>query len=145
MHAPRRPPGGASGRAPVGDALGRRVAAGVVPGPTSEAVTGGWIRLPEGRVVDPLVAAAITDAWLPPLFSRLVRESVAVPTLDLTVHFRSALPLPAARPDDWVLCVFRSKVAAEGFVEEDGEVWSREGVLLAQSRQLAAMVPFRSR
>ena len=37
----------------------------------------------------------------------------------------------------WFLVVFRSQMAADGFVEEDGEVWSRDGRLLAHSRQLA--------
>jgi acyl-CoA thioesterase len=32
---------------------------------------------------------------------------------------------------------FESRLAAGGLWEEDGEVWSRDGRLLAQSRQLA--------
>ena len=35
----------------------------------------------------------------------------------------------------------RTNVVPEGFLEEDGEIWSRDGVLLAQSRQLAAILP----
>ena len=57
--------------------------------------------------------------------------------MDLTVHFRASLPLPEARPGDYTLAVFRSRVAREGFIEEDGELWSPAGVLLAQCRQLA--------
>jgi acyl-CoA thioesterase len=118
-----------------------RLVRGAMPGaPTGEAVTTRWIRLPEGRVVDGAVAAAITDAAIPAVFGR-VEEPIIVPTVDLTVHFRSSLPLPGAKPDDWVLAEFRTKVAAEGFLEEDGEVWSHDGVLLAQSRQLAAVLP----
>lgn len=118
-----------------------RVVRGGIPGePTGEAVTTRWIRLPEGRVVDGLVAAAITDAAVPAVFGR-VDEPIIVPTVDLTIHFRSSLPVPGARPDDYVLADFRTKVAAEGFLEEDGEIWTQDGVLLAQSRQLAAVLP----
>ncbi len=61
---------------------------------------------------------------------------LAVPTLDLTVHLRGALP----RPGDWVLGRFRTRAARAGFLEEDGELWSRDGELLAQSRQLALAI-----
>ena len=61
-----------------------------------------------------------------------------VPTIDLSVHFRAPMP-PAARPDDPYLCVFRSQIARDGYVEEDGEIWTRDGILLAQSRQLALL------
>jgi len=107
---------------------------------TGEAVITRWIRLPEGRVVDGLVAAAITDAVIPAVFGR-VEEQIIVPTVDLTIHFRSSLPLADAEPDDYVLADFRTNVVAEGFLEEDGQIWSRDGVLLAQSRQLAAILP----
>ena len=60
-----------------------------------------------------------------------------VPTVDLTVHFRQAL---VDRKDDYVLAVFRTRYAHEGFLEEDGEIWSRDGELLAQSRQLAVVL-----
>jgi hypothetical protein len=38
-----------------------------------------------------------------------------------------------------VFVAFRSRMARDGFVEEDGEVWTRDGLLLAQSRQLGVM------
>ena len=75
---------------------------------------------------------ALTDSWPPAVFTTSTAP-LAVPTLDLTVHLRAALP----RPGDWVLGRFRTRVARAGFLEEDGELWSRDGELLAQSRQLA--------
>jgi acyl-CoA thioesterase len=74
------------------------------------------------------------DAWWPSPMPRLTRPA-SLPTVDLTVHFRSP---PAA--DGPVLAVFRSSTSAGGFFEEDGELWSRDGVLLAHSRQLALLV-----
>ena len=103
---------------------------------SDDAVTGGWIRLAEPEQVDAAVVVALTDAWMPALFSR-VSAPYGITTVDLTVHLRS---LPPAGYDDWCLVVFRSKVAADGFCEEDGEVWTRDGRLVAQSRQLAAFV-----
>ena len=108
--------------------------------PSDEAITATWIRLPEGHAVDAIVAAAITDAAIPAVFSRL-DEPIIVPTVDLTVHFRSALPAPGATPSDYVLAVFRTGAVAEGFLEEDGEIWAADGMLLAQSRQLATVLP----
>jgi acyl-CoA thioesterase len=105
-----------------------------------QAVAGGWIRLrpEEGtRPADHILIAALTDAWMPPVFTR-VDTPMAVPTIDLTIHFRSPIP-----PDvgAWYLVVFRSQMATDGFVEEDGEVWSADGRLLAHSRQLAVLLP----
>jgi acyl-CoA thioesterase len=101
---------------------------------------GGWLRLTEPRPYDPLLVATISDAWIPAAFARMTPEDrVGVPTVDLTVHFRSAIPA-SLRADDHVLVVFRTCVANEGFVEEDGEIWTADGTLLAQSRQLAVLL-----
>jgi acyl-CoA thioesterase len=108
----------------------------------ARAIAGGWIRLPEHRAVDAPLAAAITDGWVPPTFSR-IDEPVVVPTVDLTIHFRSDLPHPGLADDAFVLASFRTTVAAGGFLEEDGEIWAPDGTLLAQSRQLATVLPLR--
>lgn len=104
-----------------------------------KAEAGGWLRLAEPRVVDAYVVAAMTDAWFPAAFARL-EEPAGLPTIDLTIHFRAPLPPPGAQPDDWTLARFTSRWAHEGFIEEDGELWSAGGVLLAQSRQLALLI-----
>jgi len=130
------------GRIPIHDRFEHRWAIGDPAGSGSrEALVGGWIRGAEPQIADAPLLAAFTDAWPPACFSWANgRETIgSVPTVDLTIHFRRDLPLAAARPDDFYLAVFRSRLAEQGFVEEDGEVWSRDGSLLAQSRQLAAI------
>ena len=107
---------------------------------SDSAVVGGWTRLVEPRLLDAPQAAAYLDAWFPAVWPRLT-EPVLAPTVDLTFHFRAQLPPRGAAVDDFYLGVFRSSVAADGFFEEDGELWSRGGVLLAQSRQLALALP----
>jgi acyl-CoA thioesterase len=109
--------------------------------PSGEALAGGWIRPEEPQVTDACVVAAITDAWVPPVFSR-IRAPIVVPTVDLTIHFRTSLPLATMAVDDYAFALFRTDAANEGFLEESGEVWSPDGTLLAQSRQLAAVFPF---
>lgn len=101
-----------------------------------EALSGGWLRLDPPQVPDQFVVAAMTDAWYPALFG-VMGEARGMPTIDLTIHFREPLPLPGATAGDWCLTRFTSGWSRGGFVEEDGEVWSSGGVLLAQSRQLA--------
>ncbi|HEY7983749.1 MAG TPA: thioesterase family protein [Ktedonobacterales bacterium] len=103
-----------------------------------EARVGGWLRLAEPRLADAPLVAAYTDAWLPSIYPRL-RQPAMTPTLDLTIHFRARLPLEGATPEEHYLAVFESRHAAEGYFEEDGTIWSRSGVLIAQSRQLALL------
>ncbi len=110
---------------------------------SSSSRIGGWIRLAAPRLTDAPLLAAFADAWVPCLFPRLA-EPIGAPTLDLTLHFRARLPLPTAAPDDYYFCVFSSQLAADGVFDESGEVWSRDGVLLAQSRQLAMLPALRT-
>ena len=116
----------------IGPAIGTGIAA--------RAETGGWLRLREPQPIDAIVVAAMADAWPPAVFTKLPNPN-PVPTVDLTVHFRTTLPTVAAPPDDHVLVRFRSHTSADGFLEEDGEIWAADGSLLAQSRQLAIVLP----
>jgi len=129
-------------RIPMHERYDLRWAAGAQPFEGgSEALCGAWMRTAEPRRVDALALAAFSDGIPPALFSRLSDDTLTggVPTVDLTIHFRSVLPLEGARDDDYTLAIFRTRVAREGFVEEDGELWSPGGVLLGHSRQLAVM------
>jgi acyl-CoA thioesterase len=119
----------------VRPALGGAMFAGA-----DEALTGGWLRFSEPRRTDAIALAMFADAWFPAPWVRL-RGPVSAPTIDLTVHFRGPRAARALAPGEPVLAVFRSTTAADGFFEEDGELWTRDGVLLAQSRQLALLEP----
>jgi acyl-CoA thioesterase len=102
------------------------------PGPGAVARCGGWMRLIESPVIDEVTLVAMADAWLPPIFSRTT-SPVAVPTVDLTVHFRG-------RPTDdsgWVFVQFASPVARDGHLVEHGTIRDPSGRLLADTRQLA--------
>jgi acyl-CoA thioesterase len=100
---------------------------------------GAWIRTREPHLLDAPLAATLLDTWFPAPYIRLDGPRPA-PTIDYTVHFRSPLPPPGAGAEDPYLIAFRSSTARHGFFEEDGELWSADGVLLAQSRQLALLL-----
>lgn len=107
--------------------------------PSQTAETGGWVRLREPRPYDATLVTAMTDAWYPAIFTRVARP-MGVPTVDLTVHIRSVEALQRMRPDDFLAVRFRTTVAAEGFLEENGELWAPDGTLVAHSRQLAMLL-----
>jgi acyl-CoA thioesterase len=98
--------------------------------------TGGWMQLAEDRPLDAALVVALADSWFPAPFTRLDAPTAA-PTIDLTVHVRAALPL-ASQP---VLGEFSSSTLRDGFFEEDGTLFCADGTLLAQSRQLALLLP----
>jgi acyl-CoA thioesterase len=109
----------------------------------------GWLGLAEPRPIDALSLAFFSDALIPAPFMHL-SEPAAVPTIDLTVHFRERMPRPAAggaEPDPLELCLAmtRTELIHDGFFVEDGTIWASDGTLLAQSRQLAIVIPFAKR
>jgi len=100
-----------------------------------------WIGLVPPRPIDALSLAFFSDALMPALFARLT-EPVVVPTVDLTVHFRAPLARAADRHrDELCLAHMSTRVIHEGFFEEDGVIWAADGTVLAQSRQLAIVLP----
>lgn len=116
---------------------------GPIPYAAAEGVpaeAGGWIRFAgPPRPLDALALAAYADAWPPPVFG-VVATPIAAPTVDLTVHFRAPITPPDGPPppaDAFVLSRFHTRLAVDGFLTEDGELWSADGRLLAESRQLA--------
>jgi acyl-CoA thioesterase len=118
-----------------------RMSPAIGPSPFSgsgPAVTGGWIEPVEPQPLDAALVVALTDTWWPSPFS-YVEHRVPAPTIDLTVHVRAPLPR-AAGP---VFSEFRSTLLRGGIFEEDGRLRAADGALLAQSRQLAFLLPSR--
>jgi acyl-CoA thioesterase len=105
----------------------------------------GWLGLAEPRPIDALSLAFFSDALIPAPFMRL-DEPAAVPTVDLTVHFRARTPRwpisDSSEPDPAELCLAsaRTELIHDGFFVEDGMIWAADGTLLAQSRQLAIVI-----
>lgn len=92
----------------------------------------GWFAFDDGSPVDEIGLLLVADSFAPPIFNSGLAIGWA-PTLELTVHLRAR---PAPGP---LRCVFRSRFAHGGLVDEDGEIWDSDGVLVAQTRQLALM------
>jgi acyl-CoA thioesterase len=130
---------------PIHQQFEQRFAIGPLPTSntrTREARTGGWLRLVEPRPLDAALLVAFADAWPPSVFTtdEIPIARGGVPTVDLTVHVRTPLPAPGVAPGDAVLVSFRTREVGQGVLEEDGEIWSRDGRLLAHSRQLAILI-----
>ena len=109
---------------------------------SDRAVTGGWLRLREPRPWDTAQIAAFCDAWPPAVFaSRDMPETTGgVPTVDLTIHVLAPDRVAALLPEDFVLVVFQTRTVRGGYLEEDGELWSPTGELLARCRQVGVVL-----
>jgi acyl-CoA thioesterase len=107
---------------------------GLVRGePTGVPEIAGWIRFADGRAPDVRSLPLVADAFPPPVFE--LGPAGWVPTIELTVHVR-------ARPvDGWLKARFATHVLVDGYLAEDGELWDESGALVAQSRQLAMLLP----
>jgi acyl-CoA thioesterase len=99
--------------------------------PSGNPVNEGWMRFADGREPDLLSLALFVDAGAPAALEIGVR---ATTTVELTVHLR-ARPAPG-----WIAYRTRTRYLADGYHEEDAELWDSAGRLVAQSRQLALVL-----
>jgi acyl-CoA thioesterase len=93
----------------------------------------GWFHLLDGEPLDSLALVFVCDAFPPAIFNSTLPMGWT-PTIDLAVQIRDP------GPHEWVACQFTTRHITGGLLEEDGEVWSPDGELVALSRQLA-LVP----
>lgn len=101
---------------------------------------GGWIQLADQRPIDHAWLAFVVDAlW--PIALQPLAGPVMSPTLDLTTHFRRSLP-PEGLPAQPLLLRNTTRAVVDGLAEQDSLVFTAEGELLAQGRQLLMLSPF---
>lgn len=100
---------------------------------------GGWVLAPEPRGIDAAWLSFVVDALWPSVLEPLRSPAIA-PTLDLTTHFRADLP-PGGLPDQPLLLHNRTRALEGGLSDCDAAVFSQDGTLIAQSRQLQLVAP----
>jgi len=105
----------------------------------SVAETGGWLRPRDPTPLDAPLCVGLMDAYPPSVLAR-VDGFRPTATVDLTLHFFQTLPRPGQRDDAYFLRTGRSRQAADGFAEDFQQLWTEDGVLLAQCRQLFAVL-----
>jgi len=105
--------------------------AGAQPGSTSTL----WVRDNPPRPLDFPALTALCDVFYPRAFLRLGRYLPAG-TVSLTVYFHADATLLAAQADDAVLATARAQRFGKGYFDQSGEIWGRDGALLATTHQL---------
>ena len=90
-----------------------------------------WMRFADGREADLLSLPLLVDSTAP----SVLELGAGSTTIQLTVHLR-ARPAPG-----WLACRATTRFVSNGYHEEDFEVWDSAGTLVAQSRQLALVLP----
>ncbi len=107
-------------------------------GDGGRAFAGGWI-IP--RTPEPVTAGLVCaygDIWVPVVHQRITTPAISM-TSDFTAHFRMPLPSPDIDPSSPVLVSMSTRAAVNGFVDEDTEIWTGDGRLLASTRQLRVL------
>lgn len=99
--------------------------------PTGRPLLSAWVRAEDGSEPDRFLIPVVADALPCTAFDLAVEQRVL--TVELTVHQR-AIPAPG-----WLVCSYRSRLVADGYMEEDGEFWDSKGRLVGMSRQLAIL------
>jgi acyl-CoA thioesterase len=121
---------------PAGQHLEERRIAGFPPFNLEATASLSWVREMSGRPVDHLQLAYLADAYAPRcwFWSEDRRPNA---TLTLSVYFHGHDEEVAAVGDDYVLNEAIGTRGTESTSGEQARLWSRQGVLLATTEQLA--------
>jgi acyl-CoA thioesterase len=90
-----------------------------------------WMRFADGRDADLLSLPLLVDSTAP----SVLELGAGSTTIQLTIQLR-AQPAPG-----WLACRAITRFVSNGYHEEDSEIWDSAGTLVAQSRQLALILP----
>jgi hypothetical protein len=101
------------------------------PGPGR---VGGWVLPRTPELIDHRWGVLLADLWTPAIYQMWPRSLVAQ-SVDLTYHARVELPRDDLPPGTPLLVVLTTRSSQGGFVDEDAELWSPSGELLALGRQ----------
>ena len=108
-----------------------------------EAEIGGWCRFREPVVADTAMFAALLDVWPPAVAVMADGLTATASSVDLTYHFLQPLPLSGVGEMEEYFMTARSRVGVPGYAEEQGELWTADGRLVARARQWVAIFPIR--
>ena len=86
--------------------------------------------------MDAVTLLVLADAWYPAPWPRL-KALAPAPTIEMSVMFRAAA---AARRIRCCSGGSTRRLVRDGFFDEQGELWTPDGTLVAQSRQLALLI-----
>jgi acyl-CoA thioesterase len=105
----------------------------------SEAEIGGWCRFREPVIADTAMFAALLDVWPPAVSAMANGLTATASSVDLSYHFLQPLPLSEVSATEEYFMVSRSRAGVPGYAEEQGELWTRDGRLVARTRQWVAI------
>ncbi len=101
-----------------------------------DSVTHAWLTDVPPRPLDHASLTSICDAFFPRIFLR--RPHMApIATVSLNVYYHVDAGELAAEGSAHVLCVAKAQVFNKGYYDQEGQVWGRDGKLLATTQQIA--------
>ena len=105
-------------------------------GPTAR--VGGWVRLAQRRPPDVSLLLVLCDVF-PRALMATMTHSPSVPPPTTSLHMLIHEPVVGAhlRDDEHLIAELTTRRVNDGFFDEDSTLWSPDGALLAQGRQLA--------
>lgn len=99
-----------------------------------------WVRNQPPRPIDYELIASIADSFAPRAMLRY-RQYVPVGTVSLTVYFHASTQMLTSIGDDYIIAEAQTVNFGEGWFDHHGKIWSRDGLVLATTTQLAYFKP----